>query len=95
MALSQWWRDHQGGPSRVNLLSIGPHARRARLLFEKALAGGTRVGVLTLPPPDFDPSHWWRSSAGFRPVTAEAIGYFYARVFFHKAKDDGMLYYGD
>jgi hypothetical protein len=95
VALGQWWRDHQVCPSRVNLVAIGPHARRARLLFEKALAGGTSVGVLTLPPSDFDPNHWWRSSAGFRTVAAEAIGYFYARVFFHAAKDDSILYYGD
>jgi len=88
IALKHWWRDHQSYPARINLMSVGPHARRSRLLFEKALGDGASVGVLALAPRDFDPEHWWRSSAGFRSVVGEAIGYGYSRVLFRRPKED-------
>jgi len=40
------------------------------------------VGVTALPPLDFNPDRWWRTSEGFRTVTSEAIAYLYARFFF-------------
>lgn len=95
VALKQWWHDHQQSPARVNLMCIGPHARRSRLLFEKTLAGPVTVGVVTLPARDFDSRHWWRSSAGFRVVSAEAIGYMYVRLFFHEPEDPSTQYYAD
>jgi hypothetical protein len=30
---------------------------------------------------NFDPAHWWRSSAGVRTVIGEAIAYLYSRLF--------------
>lgn len=86
IALLEWWRLHQTLPARVNLVSVGPHARRSRLLFEKALGDRMSVGVMALTPQDFDPRHWWRSSEGFRTVTSEAFAYFYARVLFRRPR---------
>ena len=84
-ALRQRWSDRQGAPQRVNLMVVGPHARRARLLFEKVLGDGVEVGVVAVPPSDYNPRRWWRYSAGFRTVTSELIGYIFARFFFHPA----------
>ena len=69
-------------PSEINLVSVGPHCRRSRMLFEKALGDGVKVGVIPTEPNDYDPARWWRSSAGFRTVTGEAIAYLYARFLF-------------
>ena len=80
--LTRWWRSHQVEVTRVNLVSVGPHARRSRLMFEQALGPGVQVGVTALPPLDFNPDRWWRTSEGFRTVTSEAIAYLYARFFF-------------
>jgi len=66
----------------VNLVTTGPHARRSRLLFEKALGRDFTVGVLSVPGRDFDAQHWWRSSQGVRVVTGEMIAYCYVRFFF-------------
>ena len=87
LALKQWWREHARTPAAVNLISVGPHARRSRLLFEKALGDRIEVGVIALTPRDFDPRHWWRTSQGFRTVTGEAIAYAYARVLFRRPRE--------
>ncbi len=68
---------------KVNIVSLGAHSRRTRLLFQKAFGPGTRVGIIAVAPRDFDPAHWWRSSAGFRTVSDELIAYLYARFLFH------------
>jgi hypothetical protein len=83
-SLTQWWSGHETGPlSKVNLLTVGPHARRSRLLFEKALGGGVEVGVISIPGRDYETVSWWRSSSGVRTVVGETIGYLYARLLFH------------
>ena len=77
------WLASQGITSAsVDVVTLGPHARRSRLLFEKALGTGVRVGVLAAPDPRVDLAHWWRTSEGVRSVLGETIAYVYARLFF-------------
>ena len=69
--------------SSFDIVTQGPHARRSRLLYEKAFGGDVEVGVIATEDPKYDPAHWWRSSEGVREVMSEAIAYGYARLFFH------------
>jgi len=84
LALKRWWQEHGLAPTQVHLISAGPHARRSRLLFRKALGRGVAVGVTAMPIWDYDPEHWWRSSAGVRSVSDEALAYLYARFLFRE-----------
>jgi hypothetical protein len=77
------WLQQQGfRDASVDLVTLGPHARRSRLLYEKALGDGVRVGVISIEDRRFDPDHWWRSSNGVRTVVDELIAYLYARIVF-------------
>ena len=49
LSLKHWLRDHDLAPTKVNLMTGGPHARRSRLMFEKALGKGVTVGVIAIP----------------------------------------------
>jgi uncharacterized SAM-binding protein YcdF (DUF218 family) len=89
-AMERWWHAHQMPVTRVNLISVGPHARRSRLMFEKALGDGVTVGVVALAPRAFDPRRWWHSSEGFRTVTSEIIAYAYARVLFRRPEAEAL-----
>ena len=80
VTLHAWLIAHGHPEANINLMTLGAHARRSRLLFEKAI--GRKVGVIAIADRDFVPSHWWRSSAGFRGVTSELIAYIYARFLF-------------
>jgi uncharacterized SAM-binding protein YcdF (DUF218 family) len=81
--LRKWLLDHHETPARFNLLTVGAHARRSRLLFQKALGKEAIVGVVALEEDGYDPKHWWHYSAGVRTITSEAIAYIYARFLFH------------
>ena len=82
VALKKWFVEHGGVPQKINLLTVGPHARRSRLMFQKAFGKEVEIGVTALPVRDYDPGKWYRSSQGFRVVTGEAMAYGYARFFF-------------
>ncbi len=87
LSLKACLRQQQPTPTKVNLITEGPHARRSRLMFERALGDGFTVGVLAIPAKDYDERRWWRSSQGVRTVIGEAIAYAYARLLFHPRED--------
>jgi hypothetical protein len=66
----------------MDVVTLGAHARRSRLLFQKALGDEFQVGVIAIEDRQFDPNHWWQSSAGVRRVIDELVAYLYARTLF-------------
>lgn len=82
IALRDWFRRHGPVPKAIDLISVGAHARRSRLLFQEAFGNGTRVGVIGIEDRDYNPRRWWKSSAGVRSVLGEMIAYGYARFLF-------------
>lgn len=86
-ALRNELRERGVSVAAINVMTKGPHARRSRLLYEKAFGPRTRVGTIVLEEREFDPARWWTTSAGFRVVTGELIAYFYARFLFRTASD--------
>lgn len=80
-ALGDWLSKHHSNVRAINVLTQDVHARRTRLLFERALGGRTAVGIIAVANPDYDARHWWRYSEGVRDVISEGIAYLYARCF--------------
>jgi len=83
VALKKFVDEHGMQLTRINLVTVGPHARRSLLLCQKSFGKDMSIGVVAIPEPDYDRRSWWRSSTGFRSVTGDAIAYFYARFLFH------------
>jgi hypothetical protein len=90
VALRQWLRQHGLQPTRINVISTGPHARRTRMLFEKAMGPRVQIGIVAEQAEDYDPARWWTSSMGFRTVTGEIIAYLYARLLFWPPQEPGF-----
>jgi uncharacterized SAM-binding protein YcdF (DUF218 family) len=86
IALRRWLRDHNMALQSFNVVTKDAHARRTRLLFQKALSNDVRVGIISIPNPDYDAKHWWRYSEGVREVIGEGIAYTYARVFSYQSE---------
>jgi uncharacterized SAM-binding protein YcdF (DUF218 family) len=84
IALRNWFLEHNATPHSLNVVTEDLHARRTRLLFQKAL-GDVDIGVIAIPNPDYDARHWWRYSMGVKDVFAEAVSYLYAKFLFHPA----------
>ena len=77
------WLARQGmAVKSLDLMTMGAHARRSRLLYEKAFGDGTRIGVISMGDVAYERRHWWRVSEGVREVLGETIAYIYARFFF-------------
>lgn len=68
--------------TNIHLVTTGPHGRRSRLLFQKALGKNYNVGVTCLEDSGYDPTHWYAYSQGVRTVLGELIAYTYAKLFF-------------
>ncbi len=78
----RWLAEAGAAASSVNVATMGPHARRSRLLYQRAFGSHVRVGVIALAEQTYDPDHWWRYSSGIRDVVSESLGYLYARLLF-------------
>ena len=65
----------------IDVVSLGVHARRTWILFEKIFSP-VNVGIIAITPIDYDTSRWWSSSVGVRSVISEAVAYLYARFIF-------------
>jgi uncharacterized SAM-binding protein YcdF (DUF218 family) len=92
VALREWFREHDMAPKSLNVLTENVHARRTRLLFQKALGDDVLVGIIAVPNPDYDSRHWWRYSEGVKGVISEGAAYLYAKFFFWPAgsNDKGL-----
>jgi hypothetical protein len=65
----------------IDVVSLGVHARRTWILFEKVFSS-VNVGVVAISPNEYDVSRWWLSSEGVRNVISESVAYLYARFIF-------------
>ncbi len=83
LAVKNWCATNHLRLDSLNLVTLGPHARRSWLLYREAFGEDVKIGVITLRNKNYDPSRWWCSSEGFREVTGEAIAWFYAKFLFH------------
>lgn len=82
LAVKQWLQKSKK-PYSFNVVTLGCHARRSRLLFEKAMDEDATIGIIAIEDIRYDPDKWWRSSFGFRSVIDETIAFIYARFFFY------------
>jgi uncharacterized SAM-binding protein YcdF (DUF218 family) len=82
LALREWLQRNEPTIKRVNVLTEGVHARRSRLLFQKALGDDFQVGIIAVPNSDYDANRWWRYSEGVKEIISEGAAYLYVRLFF-------------
>lgn len=80
IAFRQWLTKTNTPIKSIDLLTLDLHARRSWLLYRQALAAANvNVGIIAVPPIDYDPKYWWRYSAGVRKMINELVAYIYAR----------------
>jgi uncharacterized SAM-binding protein YcdF (DUF218 family) len=80
LAVKNWIQEQGLAVNAVDVVTLGPHARRSRLLFQKAFGQSVKVGVIALDEWSYDPARWWRYSDGVREVLFEGVAYLYARL---------------
>lgn len=81
-ALRGWFLERGSLPHKIDVVTEGVHARRSRLLFQKAFGPGVRVGIISVPSEEYPAKRWWKYSAGVKDVISESAAYLYVRLFF-------------
>jgi hypothetical protein len=82
-AVRRWAESHGVQVKGLDVYTLGAHARRSRLLFQKAFGEDVAVGVIAAEDQSYDPMSWWKCSEGVRTVMSEFIAYVYAAAFFY------------
>ena len=82
LVLKRWFRQQGLTGVRFNILTIGPHARRTRMMFQKAFGTEEGIGIIAVPDERYDEARWWASSQGVRTTIDELVAYFYAVTLF-------------
>ena len=82
LALRNWLRDHNMAVSSIDVVTEDLHARRTRLLFQKAFGKGIQIGIIAVPNADYPANRWWHYSQGLKDVVSEFAAYLYARLLF-------------
>jgi len=77
VAAAAWWAltDNNLHPTAVNVFTVGPHARRSRLVFAKVFGSATEIGVISWVPPVNQGKPWWHSSERADDLFKETIAY--------------------
>jgi len=82
IAVKHWLEINDNSVRALDVFSLGAHARRSRLLFQRALGKKVKVGIIACPDSYYDSKRWWGTSQGVRTVTSEGLAYVYARFIF-------------
>lgn len=73
VVVRDWAARRQIRLDAVDLLSVGVHARRSRMMFRAAFGPGVEVGVIAARPAFHDTQRWWKTSVGAKVVLGESI----------------------
>jgi hypothetical protein len=78
LTLRKWLLRSKTETTGINVFTLGTHARKSLVLFQRALGPRIKVGVFAGTEDTFDPSRWWLSNRGIYVVGRKALGYLYA-----------------
>lgn len=59
------------GERRINLFTLGTHARRSQIHFQHQLGRDWQVGIVSVPSASYPEEGWWRYSEGAKSVISE------------------------
>lgn len=69
--------DHEPVPDtgrRLNLVTLGTHARRSHAIFKDVFGPDWQIGVISIPSVTYDADEWWKASEGAKNVMNELSG---------------------
>lgn len=90
LLLKHWLDTTNANLKRVNVYTLGCHARRSKYLFQKAVGKNIEIGIISGEDRSYDQDKWWKSSKGFRTVLNESIAYIYVRMFFKSEGEQAL-----
>ena len=78
LTLKNWLTTSKIDTTGVNVVTLGAHARKTLVLFQRTLGPETKVGVISGTDDEYDPNRWWLSARGIYVIMRKTVGYLYA-----------------
>jgi len=78
LAVKHWLADAKIHIVGINVFTLGAHARKSLVLFQRAFGRGVPIGVISGTEDSYDPKRWWLSMKGIYTVLRKTVGYLYA-----------------
>ena len=78
LTLKKWLMESRIHLTGVNVFTLGPHARKSLVLFERALGPEVKVGVIAGTDDSYAANCWWISPRGIYVIVRKLLGYIYA-----------------
>jgi hypothetical protein len=79
--LRDWIQKREPSVQRINVVAEDTHARRTRVLFQKAFGKDVQVGIIGVANVDYSANQWWHYSEGLKDVVSEFAAYLVRPVF--------------
>jgi uncharacterized SAM-binding protein YcdF (DUF218 family) len=79
----EWFVQQGISITRLDVFSSGVHTRRSRDLYQQAFGDQVAIGIVASQPINFDPAHWWESSANGKGVAVEFANWVLTQCCFH------------
>ncbi len=74
VAVYQWLEKEDHLDARVPVITEGPHSRRSLAVYRKVFRETeAEIGIISGPPPAFDPEAWWKTNFGMKTVIVEFV----------------------
>jgi hypothetical protein len=83
MGLKAWLMENSPRVRSMNVVTLGVHARRSRMMYQHALGDDYQIGIIALRDRDYEPESWWLYSAGLKEIMTEGAAYVHAKLFFY------------
>ena len=81
LALEKWIDESSITIAAINIFTLGVHARKSKLLFQKVLGPNFDVGIIAGKEVLYNRNFWWLSLDGIRVVSRNIIGYLYYQLY--------------
>lgn len=90
LLLRNYLKNNNLNLDKVNVYTLGCHARRSRILFQRAVGKTVEIGIIAAEDQSYNPKKWWTTSKGFRTVLNETLAYLYVRLVFHPNEEESL-----
>lgn len=84
-ALRRWFLENDVKWRKIDVVTIGVHARRSWMLHRSVFGRSFSIGVVAIENQNYDAEKWWTTSQGVKTVIMETIAYLYSLIFFQDA----------
>jgi hypothetical protein len=80
LAVHDWLRQEKPAITSMNVFTLGVHARKSHVLFQRACGPELKIGIIAGTESGYPVKRWWMSSTGIYLVLRNTVGYLYALV---------------